>query len=471
MQGDLTTGVAPGLLREVYAGRQTGSLRFVRGERRSSLRLFHGQIVRAESNVPELHMGEIMVARGLLAQHDLDRATAILLRERKRLGQILKETSGMDEAQIENGLSLHICEVLADVLNWRDGTYAFEDADAEVFLEEPDRPLKMSTGSMILEAVDLVRDRDAVLFGLGDLDCVLLPSSNALVRFQRISMAPIDAFVLSRVDGTMTVREVLSVTPLPAEAVERSLFALLCVGIIEAAPKQARVSRSSSAQFLRQEILDTYASLSAQNHFTVLGVSPTATPAEIKAAFFRLAKRFHPDVCHDRSLADLQGHIEAIFRRLNEAHETLSNPRECAEYRAAFEPPPKDTEPPRPVVESPRPEDLFLRAKERFDEGKYWEAVALLGETIPLAQRPLKQQARVLLARAYLKKPDGIKPAEKELIECLKENPGDVDAHFLLGTVYKRVGLAARARTMFRKVLELSPRHRHAQAELDLLGS
>ena len=39
--------------------------------------------------------------------------------------------------------------------------------------------------------------------------------------------------VLSRVDGEMTAREVLQVTPFSPEEAEKSLFCLLCTGVLE----------------------------------------------------------------------------------------------------------------------------------------------------------------------------------------------------------------------------------------------
>jgi molecular chaperone DnaJ len=60
----------------------------------------------------------------------------------------------------------------------------------------------------------------------------------------------------------------------------------------------------------------------------VLGVPRDATEAQVREAYFRLAKRFHPDVHHDPALSDLREQLEQIFGRLNEAYEELSRLRE-----------------------------------------------------------------------------------------------------------------------------------------------
>ena len=45
-------------------------------------------------------------------------------------------------------------------------------------------------------------------------------------------------------------------------------------------------------------------------------------------------------------------------------------------------------------------------------------------------------------------------------------SPDDVEAYFMLGNVYKRRGLRSRADAMFRRVLDLAPRHAGAAAAL-----
>lgn len=65
-----------------------------------------------------------------------------------------------------------------------------------------------------------------------------------------------------------------------------------------------------------------------KNYYDVLGVSKDATPAEIKKAYRKLAQKYHPDKNQgDEKAADM-------FKKVNEAHTTLSNPEKRALYDA-----------------------------------------------------------------------------------------------------------------------------------------
>jgi curved DNA-binding protein CbpA len=75
----------------------------------------------------------------------------------------------------------------------------------------------------------------------------------------------------------------------------------------------------------QQEILEFEGRLTTNNLFSVLGVSPAATADEVRAAFHDLSKRFHPDRYFGKQLGPFKSKLDAIFRKLSEAHQTLSD--------------------------------------------------------------------------------------------------------------------------------------------------
>ncbi|WP_075351515.1 DnaJ C-terminal domain-containing protein [Algoriphagus marinus] len=62
------------------------------------------------------------------------------------------------------------------------------------------------------------------------------------------------------------------------------------------------------------------------DYYKALGIPKTATPDEIKKAYRKLARKYHPDVNPDDKEA------ERKFKEINEANEVLSNPENRAKY-------------------------------------------------------------------------------------------------------------------------------------------
>jgi DnaJ-class molecular chaperone len=65
-----------------------------------------------------------------------------------------------------------------------------------------------------------------------------------------------------------------------------------------------------------------------RDYYAVLGLSRTATPEEIKKAYRRLARQYHPDLHSGSKKADM----EKKFKELNEANEVLGDPDKRKKY-------------------------------------------------------------------------------------------------------------------------------------------
>src|ERR687893_1325098 len=63
-----------------------------------------------------------------------------------------------------------------------------------------------------------------------------------------------------------------------------------------------------------------------KDYYATLGVAKTASEKEIKQAFRKLARKYHPDVNPGDAAA------EARFKELNEANEVLGDPEKRKKY-------------------------------------------------------------------------------------------------------------------------------------------
>ena len=599
MQGALWEGVLPGVLRGLYVGRRTGVLSFVREDERCGVRFRLGNILSADTTVRENRLGETLVRQGRLTPVDLKRAVGFALRDGKRLGAVLMDLGLLDAPALEEAVTIQAHQVLKHVFSWSEGSYEFLEEPTDRVLDG-DVTLRLSTGELILQAARSVRDPDVVRYNLGDFGRILSLSADPLLRYQRISLSPIDGYVLSRVDGTLSAREVMQITPLPSEDVQRSLFGLLSTGVLEFLPvppkakprvktgppkveapapsegplvgeppveeppveappvvedwratlppadeppptlvwpalselgpfpqaassdelpatqvwstlaelggfpheassdeppptqvwptldelgatgemafpgDSAPTQRLAPVDTRRLEVLEAYDGLAFRTHSQVLGVPRDATEAQVREAYFRLAKRFHPDVHHDTALSDLRDKLEEIFTRLGEAYEVLCNPRIRASYERELArqegAPAGSTVTADPARETEAAVEAIERGSESLAQERYWEAIRLFESAIPWAEGALKQKARVLLARAYAKNPGWVKQGEELLLAVLREEPDNLDALLQLGRIYKGQGLRSRALSTLRRVLELSPAHEEARHLIEDLG-
>ena len=80
-----------------------------------------------------------------------------------------------------------------------------------------------------------------------------------------------------------------------------------------------------------REIVDSSNQLDNQTLFGILGVVRDAEPAQVKSAYYDLAKRWHPDRLPPE-LAPVKDRAEGVFRYMSRAHDTLVDEERRLEY-------------------------------------------------------------------------------------------------------------------------------------------
>ena len=72
--------------------------------------------------------------------------------------------------------------------------------------------------------------------------------------------------------------------------------------------------------------LGTINQMAKQDYYQILGIKRDAKPEEIKKAYRRLARKYHPDVNPGDKAA------EERFKLMSEAHDVLSDPKKRSVY-------------------------------------------------------------------------------------------------------------------------------------------
>jgi hypothetical protein len=366
------------LLASLFRERRSGVLTLGPGESSLRVLLRHGQVV---------GLGPVEMA-GPLPRPD-DSAGMRLDRVLREIGirKAAPQVSPAPRAGSATGLRDRALEALADP--GRPATFE-EGAPAPPDVAE----VAGATEPLILEAVRRLGSEDAAAL-LGDLDGRLVATA-ALVEERTLTLT--EGYILSRIDGVSTARQVLMLVPLDPEETQRTLLGLLLTGRVECRPapvtreaprRQARVPPGRRTPIRRREALQGWTSRGRgrfpafptveaepseelvarrrrppahrparprgartprrreiieafqalpfkKNHFEMLGVEPGCSDAEVRRAYVGLAKRFHPDAHGDPRLADLHDMLAAVFIRVGEAWEVLGDAKSRGSYEGRF---------------------------------------------------------------------------------------------------------------------------------------
>jgi len=242
----------------------------------------------------------------------------------------------------------------------------------------------------------------------------------------------------------------------------------------EAAPKTAGEKRKPDPEEEKRnreimEELNKYSKLmESGTYFELLGVERNAKPAEIKKAFFRLAKKFHPDTNPAFFKGQFRERAEDIFTHIGEAYNTLIDPKAREEYMYALDHQISDEDLER-ANRALEAEGIFVKAEVLFKKGDFRGAMSLLEDAIKL--NPEEPEYYVYLGWSRYKASHGseIRQAREDINKALNmglREKRDMAYYYLgmLAKVEKRP--AEELRKHFSAALEANPHHPQAASEL-----
>ncbi len=234
-----------------------------------------------------------------------------------------------------------------------------------------------------------------------------------------LALSAEEGFLLSRIDGHTPwklLREIGCIEPDEADLCMEGWIASGYVKVAGMAPEETARSRPQRAVRkpvaagtpgqideglidasldldveVQKRILEFESNL-GQPYHALLGVEQGADPKQVKRAYFKLSKEFHPDRYFRREIGGYSARLSTIFKRVLEAYEILSDPKLCAELgeqglaaSSAVEgasadgsaAPPPPTDPGRPLTKRERlrqrmpfkiPERILAERREKAEE-------------------------------------------------------------------------------------------------------
>jgi tetratricopeptide (TPR) repeat protein len=340
----------------------------------------------------------------------------------------------------------------------RDAMRSVEDSVADTLMKEARRTTKIEPHLKALH-------RD---------DRKLRVVKSPMLSFQNVELSPEEAFILSRIDGTITPSDVFKLSALSEEETARTLLGLLRSGVVELesaekgreAAKIAQPARSQTKSLgapsideQRQEIERLFDQFQDQDDWRILGVTPSDDFQTIKRAFQKGTFRYHPDRFHRIKDSTLQKKLSFVFARVGEAFANLSNiidkePAKVTVNQVAA-PASEGADTPPQEDAGKRARQLFQQAKRAYDKTDFWETIQFCREAIELVND--EAQYFYLLGRALARNKSWRKEAEENLRIASGLDPTNADYFLGLGELYRREGLASRAKKMFEQAKAIDP--------------
>ena len=168
-----------------------------------------------------------------------------------------------------------------------------------------------------------------------------------------------EGFLLSRIDGSLTVKDIYNLSMFDQSSTALLIKKLLDQKILEISekPQQEPIGKEvtdllTTRDFsgyifnlmeledevdlplaLKKEILFLHDKMDSLNYYELLGLDSDASDEEVKKAFIRLSKVYHPDSYFSKELGSYKSKISEIYSKLAMANTILSVPNEKQEYR------------------------------------------------------------------------------------------------------------------------------------------
>jgi tetratricopeptide (TPR) repeat protein len=473
--GNLIETPFPKLFNEICSMGISGTLTLDRGKVKKNLIFDHGKPARVTSNLLQEVLGRYLVSIEKISQEQYNESINSALETHRLHGDVLIERGLLTGDELKEYLRRQSLEKLLNIFKWTEGDYRFFKKDFMSLRSDfASLPPELIVFMGIKQHYGL--DRLAVVIEPYN-DDYLYPGSKKSAFVSTDRLTDDERWLIDLADGTKTVKETIDLSPLDFIDSYRLIYAAVITDVLAVKSVQGQDSiddreTSDPDRDAAAQILATYHEMMTKNYFEILEVDGNAPVQDIKRAYVRLVKEYHPDSLGPGTLPPVLKTANQIFDLVTKAYKVLSNQDERREYTRSLTVPNGriDIEKTNDIMNAEfqfQKGKVFLKkrdyrsARESFgwanrlvpEEGEY---LAYLGWTIFLGAED-KQSDEVLTAVRHLKKAAALNPS----LEAIQ---------LFLGAVYKEQKLRDVAVLYFKKALEINPKSIEAKRELSTLG-
>ena len=468
IRGNLRYYGLPGILKGLQSEGKTGILEIDSGIARNRIYFVRGDVVLFLFDHDHDRLGDVLLDIGKITAEQHLRALDITKTTGRPQGAVLVELGHITPADFIRTVRSHFEKIMADLF--------MRDYGDFVFREEP-VPVKgviasrFNIGDLIYHGTkkmgkaERIRDLCPSPLSVPEL------TGDAAGLLQKITIDKGDEGILSLIDGKRTVKDIVALAFPDEMETMKTICAFSNAGVINVISGTSGPADEETVFAIEDETGEDAESLKKVDkmymkykelgYYGILGVGNNASPAEIRQAYHKVAKEFHPDrYLHFRSDV-LREKLNDIFVYINEAYSQLSKAAEGG-YRTV-------------AVESKKEpllrEDNRTIARQRFNEGREWfgsghyeQAVTLFGQAIYLEKSVAAYHFYYGMALLKSKK---FKSAEESIRAALKLDPSNSEYLTELGYIYLQLGFRTRAKNSFSNALSYNSSNRRAAEGLN----
>ncbi len=475
IEGNLSETAFPRILHNLYSLRATGLLHLQHNNLKKVVYIRNGYPIFVRSNLVREFLGQMLVRTGRLSDEALAESLEVSKQRNQRHGMALIEMGLLTPHQLNDALRTQVLDKLLDTFSWPEGKYRF--AQAREF-KKGITSIDLSPANLILQGLRDHANRDQVLKILEPhLEHYLQQAENPLYRFQEIQLSVNEQGILASCQGNKTLSEVLKRHLLSRKEAEPLLAALLTTGILvarmepEVSKEEAGCDETEITRARRESFLKDYTWMMEQDYFTLLGVSESDSREQVRKSYYNLVKKYHPDRFFEQdTLPDLKDKVNALFQRISDAHETLSDANAKARYLND-----------RQGVKKSSTTNLenILQAETAFQKGlvlfrvkKYDKAQKVFAEALEISPN----EAEYLMYQTWSAYKSNAKATaviintRKNLLRATELNPKLSLAHLFLGYICKDEGNEKEALRRFERAIQCNPHCTEALREIRLMS-
>ncbi|MBN2714459.1 MAG: DnaJ domain-containing protein [Deltaproteobacteria bacterium] len=458
----------------------------------------NGSPARVSSTEPGKRLGEVLVEIGELTHAQLQESLAEVRRTGELHGQALVRMGFVDGATLVAGITEQMMARMLTVFQFGNGDYAFYEG-VDLIPQGPSELIDLNSWALLMAGIrkygkemnlsPYLSSLTGKSFFLADVEGLRDFRFNSKERMlcRKLLESPQDMVSLTKWDAldrdvVVGILYVLLITKMlkviSPEEVANTQRQMSTQSLESLPPEQRQGSWPPEVQEMRDDIQNRAAKVSSQNYYELLGVAREATTADIRKAFFRLAKTYHPDRAAKPGLEDLRETLAYLFANLSEAQNTLIDLDSRENYDASIAAGRKpntgeydglnesdEDRQVRTVIEADR---MYQKAQVLMRLNKNAEALELIEQ----ACRNCPEEGEYLATRAYLKMTIGDKVTGEMLSifrSAIERNPKSERCHYYYALALKKDDRINEARQQFKKVVEMNPRNIDAAREIRLM--